>query len=240
MEALDPAEVARKADVLRRNAAPVLEAIARAAQPVRLVAITKYVDASWCCAAVDAGLAELGENRILEGLEKYRAVRATGRSFTAHLVGPIQSKKARKVPGGYHFVQALDRVKIARILDGRAGELGLRLPVLVEVNIDEEPQKAGVAPGEVAAFAAQVAAQFPHLAVRGLMCIPEWPAGEADAEYERRARASFQRMKRLFDTLQPQLGAEFDTLSMGMSADYQWAIEEGATMVRVGRLLWAE
>jgi len=240
MDVFDPKDIARKAKVVRRNAAPVLEAAAQAAQPVRIVAITKYVDAGWCCAAVDAGLTELGENRILEGMEKFDAVRATGRSFTAHLVGPIQSNKARKVPEGYGFVQALDRVKIAQILDARAGEMGLSLPVLIEVNIDEEPQKAGVAPGEVGAFAAQVAAEFPHLALRGLMCIPEWPAGEPDAEYERGARASFQRMKRLFDELRPQLGAEFDTLSMGMSADYRWAIEEGATMVRVGRMLWEE
>lgn len=240
MDAFDPQDIARKAELVRRNAAPVLEAIAQAAQPVRLVAITKYVDAGWCCAAVDAGLAELGENRIVEGLEKYAAVRAAGRSFTAHLVGPIQSNKARKVPEGYDFVQALGRAKIAQILNQRAGELGLRLPVLIEVNIDEEPQKAGVAPGEVGAFAAQVAAEFPHLALRGLMCIPEWPAGEPDAAYERGARVSFQRMKRLFDGLQPTFGAAFDTLSMGMSADYRWAIEEGATMIRVGRMLWAE
>ena len=239
MDAFDPQDIARKAELVRRNAAPVLEAIAQAAQPVRLVAVTKYVDAGWCSAAVDAGLTELGENRILEGLEKYEAVRATGRSFTAHLVGPIQSNKARQVPGGYDFVQALDRLKIAELLDARAGDLGLRLPVLLEVNIDQEPQKAGVAPGEAGVFAAQVA-EFQHLIVRGLMCIPEWPAGEPDAEYERGARVSFQRMKRLFDALQPQLGAEFDTLSMGMSADYQWAIEDGATMVRVGRMLWEE
>ena len=241
MEGYGAQELAVKTKLVQRNLAPVLAAADRVPQPVRIVGVTKYVDASWCCAAVDAGLTELGENRIGEGAAKYAAVRASGRSLTAHLVGPIQSNKARKVPGAFDFVQALDREKVAAILHQRCEELELELPVLIEVNIDREPQKAGVAPEQAGEFTQWVAANCPRLAVRGLMCIPEWPAGGVvDAEYEHSARESFARMKLLFDELQPTLGASFDTLSMGMSADYQWALEAGATMVRVGRMLWEE
>ncbi len=241
MEELSRQDIAAKADTVRRNLAPVLEAVACAPQQVRVVGITKYVDASWCCAAVDAGLAELGENRIIEGSEKYSLVRKTERQFTAHLVGPIQSNKAKKVPDGFDFVQALDREKVARLLDTCCEERERELPVLIEANIDEEPQKAGVTPDEAPRFAAWLAENCRWLKVRGLMCIPEWPAGGiVDAAYERDARQSFARMKQLFDGMSGEAGESFDTLSMGMSADYAWAIAAGATMIRVGRMLWEQ
>ena len=241
MTDFDPNDIAAKAETVKRNAQPVLEAAENAPQRVRVVGITKYVDASWCCAAVDAGLAELGENRILEGIEKYNAVRASGRQFTAHLVGPIQSNKAKKVPGEYDFVQSVHRQKIARLLDAECESLGRDLPVLAEVNIDEEPQKAGLLADEVLPFVRWVHENCPRLAVRGVMCIPRWPEGGiVDDEYERLSRASFARTRELFDELRNEHGAEISVLSMGMSADYKWAIEEGATMVRVGRMLWEE
>ncbi len=241
MPDFDPNDISAKAEIVRRNAKPVLEAAESAPQRVTIVGITKYVDASWCCAAVDAGLAELGENRILEGIEKYDAVRATGRKLTAHLVGPIQSNKAKKVPGAYDFVQSVHREKIARLLDAECESLGRKLPVLVEVNIDDEPQKAGLLTDEVLPFVRWMHENCPRLAVRGVMCIPRWPEGGiVDEEYERSSRVSFARTRELFDELRNEHGSEIGVLSMGMSADYEWAIEEGATMIRVGRMLWEE
>jgi pyridoxal phosphate enzyme (YggS family) len=236
--AFDPADIARKAEAVRRNLAPVLEAVSLAPSPVRIVGITKYVDASWCCAAVDAGLTELGENRILEGAEKYAAVHAAGRSFTAHMVGPIQSNKAAKVPGAFDFVQALDGEKVAKMLDRRCAEMGISLDTLVEVNIDNEPQKSGVAPSEVAGLVEHVAEHNPRLRLRGIMVIPSAPLNdEATPESESDTRDSFRRARALYESLR-KTHWKMDTLSMGMSADYKWAIEEGATMIRVGRLLW--
>lgn len=241
MPDFDPNDIATKTAIVKRNVEPVLAAVEKAPQRVRIVGITKYVDASWCCAAVDAGFAELGENRILEGIEKYDAVRATGRKLTAHLVGPIQSNKAKKVPGAYDFVQSVHRQKIARLLDAECESLGSELPVLVEVNIDDEPQKAGLLTDEVLPFVRWVHENCPRLAVRGVMCIPRWPEGGiVDEEYERSSRASFACTRALFDELRNEHGSKISVLSMGMSADYEWAIEEGATMIRVGRMLWEE
>lgn len=241
MPDFDPSDIAAKAEIVKRNARPVHDAAGNASQRVTVVAITKYVDASWCCAAVDAGLAELGENRILEGIEKYDAVRATGREFTAHLVGPIQSNKAKQVPGAYDFVQSVHRQKIARLLDAECENLGRELPVLAEVNIDDEPQKAGLLTDEALPFVRWVHENCPRLIVRGVMCIPRWPEGGiVDEAYERSSRASFARTRELFDELRNEHGAQISVLSMGMSADYEWAIEEGATMIRVGRMLWEE
>jgi len=237
MEMLNPSEIANAVGIVRRNAAPVLDAVAKAAREVRIVAITKYVDAVWCCAAIDAGLTELGENRILEGAEKYEAVRATGREFTAHLVGPIQSNKARKVPDAYQFVQALDDEKAARMVDKRCGEIGISLDALIEVNIDAEPQKSGVLVADADEFAAKITEHMPRLRLRGIMVIPSSPYGFSGAQLEQATRDSFQRARKLYEGLRDK-HHKMDTLSMGMSADYTWAIEEGATMIRVGRMLW--
>jgi pyridoxal phosphate enzyme (YggS family) len=237
MNAFDPADIAAKAEIVRRNAAPVLEAVAQAPSRVRIVAITKYVDAAWCCAAVDAGLTELGENRILEGAEKFKAVHDSGRSFTAHLVGPIQSNKANKVPGEFDFVQALDSEKSARIMDKRCGEIGISLDTLIEVNIDNEPQKSGVTSVDAAELAQRIADHTPRLRLRGIMVIPSATERGEDASFEGAARDSFRRARELFEKLR-DTHRKMDTLSMGMSADYKLAMEEGATMIRVGRLLW--
>jgi pyridoxal phosphate enzyme (YggS family) len=241
MADFDPNDIAAKAEIVKRNAQPVLEAAESAPQRVTVVAVTKYVEADWCCAAVDAGLTELGENRVLEGIEKYDAVRATGRKFTAHMVGPIQSNKAKKVPGAFDFVQSLGRHKIARRLQARCEELDCELPVLVEVNIDDEAQKAGVLTDEVLPFSRWLKENCARLSLRGVMCIPKWPeGGVVDEAYERSSRESFGRTRELYDELKNEHGSEISVLSMGMSADYQWAIEEGATMIRVGRMLWEE
>ncbi len=176
------------AEAVRRNAAAVMEAVAKAAHEVRVVGITKYVDAAWCCAAIDAGLSELGENRILEGAEKFDAVRATGREFTAHLVGPIQSNKARKVPDAYQFVQALDNEKAARALDKRCGEMGISLDALIEVNIDAEPQKSGVMIPDAVEFAEKLTEHMPRLRLRGIMVIPSAPYGFSGAQLEQATR----------------------------------------------------
>lgn len=237
MSPFDRSDIEDKSAIVQRNAAPVLEAVAKAAREVRIVAITKYVDAAWCCAAIEAGLTELGENRILEGAEKFEAVRATGREFTAHLVGPIQSNKARKVPDAYQFVQALDDEKAARMVDKRCGEMGISLDALIEVNIDAEPQKSGVMVPEAEEFAARITDHMPRLRLRGIMVIPSSPYGFSGAQLEQTTRDSFQRARKLYESLRDK-HHKMDTLSMGMSADYMWAIEEGATMIRVGRMLW--
>ena len=205
---------------------------------VKVVAITKYVDVSWCRALIHCGISDLGENRVLEGVQKYNALRDENLKFTAHMVGGIQSNKASKIPGNFDFVQSVDREKIANILSKRSEELGLILPVLIEVNIDEEPQKSGCMPADLMSLAEHIAS-LPALSLRGLMCIPKAPSEDGiTSEYERETRGSFAKCRKLFEELRAEFDKSIDTLSMGMSLDFEWALAEGANMLRLGRILY--
>ncbi len=230
----------QKVEVINANLQKVKERIEKAegGGEIRVVAITKYVDASWCRALIDCGLTELGENRILEGIEKYKILRDEGLEFTAHMVGTIQSNKAGRIPGRFDFVQSVDREKIADILARKSTELGINLPVLIEVNIDEEEQKSGAMPADVYSLAEHIVS-LRSLSLRGLMCIPSAPAERGiTKDYELKTRSAFARTRRLFEELKACFGSQIDTLSMGMSLDFEWALEEGANMIRVGRILY--
>lgn len=230
--------------VVRANLKRIRDAIdnEHPQQPVRIVAITKYIPPEWCHAILDSGITELGENRVQAGIAKFEQLRTEGRSFTAHMVGTIQSNKARRILGVFEWVQSLDSVRVARRLHARAEEIGITLQVLIEANMDEEPQKSGLAPDKVMPFAAELTA-FPRLVLRGLMCIPRAPGSEGvTLVYEQQTRGTFARSRELFKRLQEvaggQAGTQVDTLSMGMSLDYPWAVAEGANMVRIGRALY--
>jgi len=163
----------------------------------------------------------LGENRVQEARDK---VAVLGRPVPWHLIGPLQTNKARDAVRLFDCIHSLDRLELARELDKRARAEGRIVDTLIEVNVGEEAQKAGVLPGDAKALHDAVQA-MPGLRVRGLMAIP--PAGEPVA-----TRPHFRRLRELRD----DLGLEH--LSMGMSADYETAIEEGATMVRVGTAIF--
>ncbi|MCI0546101.1 MAG: YggS family pyridoxal phosphate-dependent enzyme [Candidatus Rokubacteria bacterium] len=188
---------------------------------VLLIAVSKTVEADRIRRAVEAGVRALGENRVQEAREK---VAALGRLAAWHLVGSLQTNKAKDAAQIFDWIHSVDRVELARELDRRAEAAGRVLDVLLQVNTGEEPQKGGVAPAELKALA-DTAAGFRHLRVRGLMAIPPLAAAAA-------ARPQFRRLRELRD----QLGLEH--LSMGMSADFEVAIEEGATMVRVGTAIF--
>lgn len=169
-----------------------------------------------------------GENYVQEALAKQDAL--TSETLEWHLIGHLQSNKAREAAAAFDWVQTVDRGKLVAALARHRPEGLPPLNVLVQVNIDDEAGKHGCAPGQVPALAAAIAEQ-PRLLLRGLMAIPApYP------ELERR-RAAFARMRALFDALaagHPQV----DTLSMGMSEDIELAVAEGATMVRVGTALF--
>jgi pyridoxal phosphate enzyme (YggS family) len=198
---------------------------------VTLVAISKTVPAHRVRAAVAAGLTVLGENRVQEAAGKIPAVPGA----TWHLVGPLQSNKARHAVELFDLVESVHTVELAARLDRLASDLrpGRPLPVLLQVNVDRDPAKAGLDP---AAMDAAAAALDPLSALdfRGLMTIGRLAATPAQA------RATFAALRELavrLRTAWPRLGPE---LSMGMTDDYGVAVEEGATMVRVGRALFGE
>ncbi len=193
--------------------------------------MSKTVGVDRLRAAVAAGLTVLGENRVQESAAKTGEVPGA----TWHLVGPLQSNKARRAIETFDVIQTLDSLELAARLDRLASEarLGTRLPVLLQVNVDDDPDKAGLGPREVDDALGMIAA-LPNLEVRGLMTIGRFVGSPEDA------RPTFRSLRALSERLRaahPGLGPE---LSMGMSNDYPIAVEEGATIVRVGQALFGE
>ncbi len=213
-----------RAEIARR------QAIAGRTHPVTIVAVTKGFGLDAVAAALDAGLTDLGENRVQEALDKIDT--PAGRRATWHLIGHLQRNKAKLVSGRFALVHSLDSVALAEELDKRAGGAaqGARQRVLLQVNVAGEAQKSGCAPAETPAVARRVAG-LPHLALEGLMTIAPF----TDAEDVQ--RRTFRGLRELRDALQEE-GLWLPTLSMGMSADYGTAVEEGATVIRLGTVLF--
>ncbi len=215
--------------------AQVREAVARHqaiggwTHPVRIVAVTKTHGPEAVRAAVAAGLTDIGENRVQEALQKQELL--AGLPVAWHLIGTLQRNKARQAVGRFVLIHSVDRGDLSAELDRRAGP-GTRQPILVQVNCSDEPQKGGVEPRELAGLL-QALARLEHLDVRGLMTMS---ALTDDAAEQRRA---FHRLRELRDAAE-QSGFPLPELSMGMSGDFPVAVEEGATMIRLGTVLFGE
>ncbi len=196
--------------------------------PAQLLAVSKLQSCKAIAELNDAGQQRFGENYVQEALAKREAL--AGREIEWHLIGPLQSNKARLAAANFDWIHSIDRAKLLPLLaEGRAaGQAPLNL--LIQVNIDDEPSKAGCRPQHIDALAEAISAQ-PGLILRGLMAIP---APQPDAPG---SQAAFRRMFVLFTALQQRFPA-VDTLSMGMSDDFEQAIAEGATLVRVGTALF--
>ena len=202
---------------------------------VRLLAVSKTFPAEAVAALAACGQADFGENYVQEGAVKIAALRSTGAQLRWHFIGPLQSNKTREVAEQFDWVHAVDRLRLAQRLSAqrpaeRDGQPLAPLQVCIQVNISGEASKSGVAPEAVAELAHAVAG-LPNLRLRGLMCIP------APAEELQEQRAPFARLRGLLLELKRQ-GLALDTLSMGMSADHEAAVLEGATLVRVGTALF--
>jgi pyridoxal phosphate enzyme (YggS family) len=194
----------------------------RAAGSVTLIAVSKTFPAEDVAALIDAGQRVFGENRVQEAKAKFPALRERHADLELHLIGPLQSNKAREAVALFDVIHSVDREKIAVALAEEIGKSGRRPRLFVQVNTGEEPQKAGVPPREAAAFVARCRESF-ALPVEGLMCIP--PADEPPGPH--------------FALLQKIAGETgLPLLSMGMSADFETAIGFGATHVRVGSALF--
>ena len=199
---------------------------------VSLLAVSKTFGADAVAEAAAAGQRDFGENYIQEGVDKMAALRSAmpGAGLRWHCIGPVQSNKTRLVAEHFDWVHTVDRLKIAERLSAQRPDHLAPLQICVQVNVDGGATKSGVAPAETLALVRAVA-KLPRLVVRGLMSIPD-PAPAFDAQ-----RAVHARAKVLFDEVaqlaEPGL-ANWDTLSLGMTADLEAAIHAGSTMVRVG------
>lgn len=204
-------------------------AAAAAGRPVpRLLAVSKTQDATAVAELAAAGQRAFGENYVQETAAKQPALAGLGLEW--HLIGHLQSNKAREAATLFDWVQTVDRIKLVTALAQHRAADRAPLNVLIQVNIDDEASKHGCQPGDVPALADAIAAQ-PRLRLRGLMVIPT-----PHPEPEQR-RGAFRRTRELFDALRVS-HPQADTLSMGMSDDHAIAIAEGATMVRIGTALF--
>jgi pyridoxal phosphate enzyme (YggS family) len=211
------------------------EAIAHAAKAaqrdvagVHLVAVSKTFPAQAVRKAYHAGQTAFGENYLQEALDKIESLRDLPLEW--HFIGPIQSNKTRPIAENFAWVHSVDRLKIAERLSAQRPSHLPPLNICLQVNVSGEASKSGVAPDEVLRLAQEVAT-LPHLKLRGLMTIPA-PAADEAAQ-----RVPFALMRALLRELNGQ-GLALDTLSMGMSHDYPVAIQEGATMVRIGTAIF--
>jgi pyridoxal phosphate enzyme (YggS family) len=225
---MGPQNLAERLHEVRERMARAALSAGRSAQSVTLLAVSKAQPPQAVAAAADLGLSDFGESYLDEALEKLVALQE--RELTWHFIGRLQANKTRPIAEHFAWVHALDRLKIAQRLAAQRPFHAPPLNVCLQVNLGGEASKGGVAPAELGPLAQAVAA-LPRLKLRGLMCLP--PAETAPA----RQRYWFGELRRLRDTLNAS-GAQLDTLSMGMSDDFEAAIAEGATLIRLGTVLF--
>ncbi|WP_458121748.1 YggS family pyridoxal phosphate-dependent enzyme [Paenibacillus sp. Z6-24] len=218
----------RIAHVQERIAA-VCERSSRSVDEIQIVAVTKYVSLEKTARVLDAGLVHLGENRWQNAREKWEALHDRG---VWHFIGHLQTNKVKDVIGKFQYIHSLDRLSLAKELEKKAAELDIRVNVFVQINVSGEESKYGLAPADAPALL-QAVQQMPHLNVVGLMTMaPEVDDPEQTRPVFRGLHELRDRLNELKLTEQPM-----QHLSMGMSGDFEIAVEEGATFVRLGSIL---
>ena len=230
-EPLDNADIADRVREVEERIERACAQAGRRREEITLIAVSKTVEAARVNAALAAGIRFLGENRVQELLQKKPLLNLDGAQM--HLIGHLQTNKVKQIVGQVSLIQSVDSLHLAQTIERVSAERGLSTDVLLEVNIGGEASKSGVSPDEIETLAAAVA-DLPHVKIRGLMCVP--PPSETSAE----KRAYFSEMyKEFLDIKSKKLdNVDMSILSMGMSSDFEEAILEGSTMVRVGTAIF--
>jgi pyridoxal phosphate enzyme (YggS family) len=226
-------EIRDRIDRVRGQIADACARAGRDPSAVTLIGVSKTKPAEAVAEAVAEGIENVGENRVQEAAEKVDRVRALlGRDPTWHLIGTLQRNKARQALDLFSLIQSVDSVRLAEALSARAE--GRQVPLLLEVYLGEDDARPGFRPADLDAALTAILA-LPGLDVRGLMTVA--PLGLTHDQ----TRQAFRQLRELRDTLAAtRPGTTLDQLSMGMSEDFSLAIEEGATMIRVGRAIFGE
>lgn len=220
----DDMEVPARLRLVRQEIALAAEAAGRDPGSVTLVAVTKTVPPEAIEEAIGAGQRCFGENRVQEAHRKWPAIKERHPDIELHLIGPLQTNKVREAVVLFDLIETVDRPRLARALAEEMARAGKHPRLFVQVNTGEEPQKAGVAPGETESFVMLCRDTF-GLAIEGLMCIP--PLDQDPAPH-------FALLAKLAEAL------DIKELSMGMSGDFPRAVREGATYVRIGTAIFGE
>jgi pyridoxal phosphate enzyme (YggS family) len=226
-------DIATRFEAIRSS---INESVKRAGRTgdVTLVAVSKTVDVELIHRAMEAGQRTFGENRVQEALAKIEALATVSPPITWHLLGHVQTNKVKTVIGRFACVESVDSLRLAQHLDRRAHEVGLQLPILLEVNVGGEASKSGFSPDTLARDVGTIAGMS-SLQLQGLMTIAPLSDDPEDVRWV------FRRLRALRDIIRERHSLEsLSQLSMGMSNDYQVAIEEGATIVRIGRALFGD
>lgn len=205
----------------------------RTTQTVQLIAVSKTISADVIAMAYAAGQLSFGENYVQEGVKKIQSLNEIRAKLVWHFIGPVQSNKTALIAEYFDWVHSIDRLKIAQRLSAQRPPQLPPLQVCIQVNISGEATKSGIAPSELGTLAVQIAA-LKNIRLRGLMTLPEVRSVHQ--------RSAFSKLRELYNECNQSLStqdiAPMDTLSMGMSADFEDAIMEGATMVRVGSAIF--
>jgi pyridoxal phosphate enzyme (YggS family) len=236
--AIEETSIAENLARVRSRVAAAAQRAGREAESVRVVAVTKNQPLERVRRAYTLGVRDLGENRVEEALPRQQAL-ADLPGLRWHMIGHVQSRKARQVPGAFVLVHSVDRWKIAQAFDRHAAAAGLRLPVLLECNVSGEATKEGWAFSDRGRWDEMLTSieglcALPRLEVLGLMTMAPW------TDRPETVRPAFSRLRELRDFLAARLPGPWSELSMGMTDDFEVAIEEGATIVRIGRAIFGE
>ena len=223
-----PSTVAENVAAIHERVEQAAKRAGRKASDVTIVGVSKTFPAERIREAFELGIRHFGENRVQEWESKAPLVEGLGATW--HLVGHLQRNKAARAIRLFHSIDSVDSLPLAEKLNTAAGE-GRRLPILIEVRLDPTVAKSGCDPAEISRFAEGVLL-LPRLELRGLMTVPELTANPHEV------RPFFRRLREMRDTISRQLDWPLPELSMGMSRDFDIAIEEGATQVRVGTALF--
>jgi pyridoxal phosphate enzyme (YggS family) len=199
---------------------------------VELIGVAKTRNLEEIQEAVDAGIRNIGENYVQEAERAYQQI---GQAVKWHMIGHLQSNKAKKAVRIFDMIETVDSVKLAEAIDRACGDIGKVMPVLIEINSGEESQKAGVMPEDAASLIREMTV-FRNIRIMGLMTMGPFSGEPEDA------RPYFRRTREVFDEIRNTnlSGVEMKHLSMGMSNSYNVAIEEGANMVRIGTKIFGE
>ena len=220
-------------EVLNKKNQAALRA-GRNPEDITLMAVTKLHTVDEINEAIDAGATDIGENKVQELLSKYEDVKPV----RWHLIGHLQTNKVKQIIDKVVMINSVDSIHLAEEINKRAGNAGLVMDILIEINVGEEETKTGIQAEELMDLAKKITDTCENVRLRGVMCIP--PYGE-DPEVSRKY---FRETRELFEKLQqlglPEDRALIDTLSMGMSGDYETAVEEGSTIVRVGSAIFGK
>lgn len=220
-------------EVLNKKNQAALRA-GRNPEDITLMAVTKLHTVDEINEAIDAGTTDIGENKVQELLSKYEDVKPV----RWHLIGHLQTNKVKQIIDKVVMIHSVDSLHLAEEINKRAGNAGLVMDILIEINVGEEETKTGIQAEELMDLAKKITDTCENVRLRGVMCIP--PYGE-DPEVSRKY---FRETRELFEKLQqlglPEDRALIDTLSMGMSGDYETAVEEGSTIVRVGSAIFGK